>query len=304
VRARVLAACLFALGALLFAGGARAQEMEPRTYAASPIGTNFLILGYAHTSGAVSLVPAVPITGVRSSINQELLAYSGTFDLLGRTASLGIALPFVEGAVSGNVMEKAKQVTRQGTDDLGLRFGINFIGSPALTPAQFAEREPGTSIGASFAVLAPTGDYNPAHLVNISTNRWTFKPEIGFSQPIGDWFVDGSAGFWFFTENGNFFGGHTRTQQPLWVFQAHLGYNFRPGLWLSADATYYTGGESSLDGRLSHDTLANSRYGVTLSVPIADGFAMKFAWSSWLTSTIGANYNTFGAAIQYRWFDP
>jgi len=210
VRAGALAAVLVA-GALLLAGGAQAQEMEPRTYAASPIGTNFLIAGYAHTSGSVSLVPSIPITGVEASINQEVLAYSGTFALLGRTASLGIALPFVEGTVSGNVMDAAKQVTRQGIDDIGLRFGINFIGGPALTPAEFAQRKPETSVGASFAVLAPTGDYNPAHLINIGSNRWAFKPELGFSQPIDDWFVDGSAGVWFFTENDNFFGGRRRS---------------------------------------------------------------------------------------------
>jgi len=86
--------------------------------------------------------------------------------------------------------------------------------------------------------------------------------------------------------------------------QAHVGYNFRPGLWLAADASYFVGGESSINGVLSHDTLRNSRYGFTLSVPIADGFAVKIAWSSWLTGTFGANFNTFNAAVQYRWFDP
>jgi len=301
VRARTLAVAIAV--ALLLARGAYGQEMEPRTYAASPIGTNFLILGYAHTSGSVSLVPTVPITGVEASINGEVLAYSGTFAMFGRTASLGIALPFVEGTVSGNVMEQARQVTRQGIDDIGLRFGINFIGGPALSPAQFAQREPETSVGASFAVLAPTGDYNPSHLINIGSNRWAFKPELGFSQPIGDWFVDGSAGVWFFTENGNFFGGHKRSQQPLGLLQAHAGYNFRPGLWLAVDASYFVGGESGLDGVPGHDTLRNSRYGLTLSVPLVEGFAMKFAWSSWLKGTFGANFNTFGAAIQYRWFD-
>ncbi|HVM80067.1 MAG TPA: transporter [Stellaceae bacterium] len=302
MRAGVLA-ILLAAAAPLLAGGARGQEMEPRTYAASPIDTNFLILGYAHTSGSVSLVPTIPITGVEATIDSEVLAYSRTFPMFGRTASIGIALPFVEGTVSGNVMESAKQVTRQGMDDIGLRFGINFLGSPALTPAEFARREPRTSIGASLAIFAPTGDYNPNHLINIGSNRWAFKPELGFSQPIGDWFVDGSAGIWFFGENGNFFGGHSRGQEPLGLLQAHVGYNFRPGLWLAGDASYFVGGESSLDGVSGHDTLRNSRYGLTLSVPIGDGLSMKVAWSSWLKGTFGANFNTFGAALQYRWFD-
>jgi hypothetical protein len=43
------------------------------------------------------------------------------------------------------------------------------------------------------AVQAPTGDYNSQHLVNISVHRWAFKPEIGLSQPIGNWFVEGAT---------------------------------------------------------------------------------------------------------------
>jgi hypothetical protein len=106
-----------------------------------------------------------------------------------------------------------------------------------------------------------------------------------------------------FTDNHDFFNGNRRSQQPLWVFQSHIGYNFRPGFWLAADGTYYTGGESSLNGTLSHDTLANSRYGLTLSVPLAEGFALKLAWSNWLSGTFGADFETFGVALQYRWFD-
>ena len=95
-----------------------------------------------------------------------------------------------------------------------------------------------------------------------------------------------------------------RSQDPLWEFQLHGGYNFRPGLWLAADATYYTGGDTSVNGVSSHAFQANSRYGLTLSIPIAEGLAVKLAWSSWLTSRTGANYDTFGVTLQYRWFDP
>jgi len=61
----------------------------------------------------------------------------------------------------------------------------------------------------------------------------------------GRWFVEAYAGAWVFTANGDFFRGHVLSQAPLWAFQAHASYNFRPGLWLAADATYYTGGETA-----------------------------------------------------------
>ena len=184
-----------------------------------------------------------------------------------------------------------------------MRVTENLIGSPALTPAEFMRREPTTTAGVSLTAVAPTGDYNSQHLINISSHRWSFKPEVGFSQPIDNWFVDGSAGVWLRTENSNFFGGKARGQEPLWTTQAHAGYNFRPGLWLAADVTHYFGGDTILNGVNNRDFQSVTRYGATLSVPIADGFQTKVAWASWLTAHNGGRFSTWIFTLQYRWFD-
>ena len=84
--------------------------------------------------------------------------------------------------------------------------------------------------------------------------------------------MDAAAGVWVYTDNTDFLRDNVRSQDPLWALELHAGYNFRPGLWLAADATYYTGGETSLNGAGQRDLLANSRYGLTLSVPLAPGF--------------------------------
>ena len=36
------------------------------------------------------------------------------------------------------------------------------------------------------------------------------NPEVGLSQPLGDWFVEGTAGVWLFTDNPDFYGGTQR----------------------------------------------------------------------------------------------
>jgi hypothetical protein len=51
------------------------------------------------------------------------------------------------------------------------------------------------------------------------------------------------------------------------------------------------------------DALASSRYGLTLSIPLADSLSMKLTWSNGLTSRGGADFETFGLILQYRWFD-
>ena len=277
--------------------------MEPRAYSAVPIDTNFLVASYLRTTGSASLDPTLPIQNIKASINTGLLAYQRTFDLFGQAGSAAVVVPVDKATVSGQVFDAPDQVTRQGLGDVVIRFTDNLIGNPALTPAEFAQREPTTTFGTSLTVIAPTGDYNPQHLINISSHRWAFKPEIGMSQPIGDWFADASAGVWLFTDNPDFFGGHVRGEDPVWTFQAHGGYNFRPGLWLSLDATHYFGGDTIIDGINNGSFQSVTRVGATLSVPIAQGFSAKLAWSTWLTAHNSGGFNTIAVALQYRWFD-
>lgn len=283
---------------------ARAQDMEPRAYSAVPTGLNFFVANYLRTTGSVSLDPSLPITGVEASINTWNLAYERTFALFGRAASAAIVVPFFQGELSGQVFGAGTVVSRTGLGDIRIRLAENLIGNPALTPDEFARRQPTTTFGTSLVVIAPTGDYNSSHLVNISSHRWGFRPEIGLSQPIGDWFADVAGGAWFFTDNDDFFMGHVRNQAPLLEVQGHAGYNFQPGLWLSVDGSYFSGGETSLNGIPDHDAQTGSRYGLTLSVPVRDGLSAKLAWSTWLSAHDGGNYNIIGVTLQYRWFDP
>jgi Putative MetA-pathway of phenol degradation len=285
-------------------GGAWGQDMEPRAYSAVPIDANFLIANYQRMTGSVSLDPSLPITGVKASINTGTLAYDRTFDLFGTTASAALAVPYVNGEVSGQVFTEGKEVARSGLGDFRVRFTDNFIGNPALSAKAFAERKPAATAGVSLTVVAPTGDYDPNNLVNIGSNRWAFRPDIGVSQPFGDWFADAAVGAWLFTDNGNFFQGHVHGQAPIVVAQTHGGYNFRPGLWLAADVIYYSGGETTLNGVADHDAQTVWRYGFTLSVPLTEGFSAKFAWATWLEAHNNGTYDTIGVTLQYRWFDP
>lgn len=303
MKLRVVAGFL-AVAAAGVGGDGHAQDMEPRAYSAAPIDTNFLVGSYVRSTGTGSLDPSLPISNVRSSINTAFLGYQRNFDLFGQMASGAILIPYHQAEVSGQVFDANKEVSRRGLGDIRVRIAENLIGNPVLTPAEFAQREPTTTLGASLTMIVPTGDYNPQHLINISSHRWAFKPELGLSQPIGNWFMDASAGGWFFTDNANFFGGHVRGEEPLWVFQAHGGYNFRPGLWLAVDATHYIGGDTILDGVNKHDFQSVSRYGLTLSVPLGDGLSAKAAWSGWLTARNSSAYDTIAFSLQYRWFDP
>ena len=289
--------------ALLLAAEASAQELEPRAFSPSPIGTNFAVAAFTHASGDVSLDPSVPVTNVQANINVYTAGYAHTFELLRRQANVAIAVPYFRAGVTGDVAEVGqKERDLTGMGDIGIRVGMLLVGGPALTPEEFARHKSSTIVGVDLKVRAPTGQYDPSKLINIGQNRWAFKPEIGISQPIGKWFTDAIAGVWVFTDNNNFFGGKRRSQEPLYSLQLDAGYELRPGLWISANGTYYTGGETSINGVQGQDRQQNTRYGITASAPLGSGWSTKFSWSKGLTTRIGGSFEEYTFALQYRWF--
>jgi hypothetical protein len=293
------------LAAALVLGGASlapGQELEPRAYSPSPTGANFVLLVYAHTSGEVVFDPSLPFEDVKASVHAGTLLYGRTFGLLGRSASVGLGVPYVWGDMEGQVGEEFRAITRSGLADVRLRLTANLLGGPALDRAEFAKRRPATTLGTSLVVAAPTGQYDPAKLVNIGANRWAFKPEVGVVHPLGKVVVEGSVGAWLFTTNDDFYGGQTREQDPLLSLQAHASYTFKPRMWLAANATYYTGGRTTLDGRVNADLQKNSRLGLTFALPIGPRHSLKATWATGFTTRIGGDFDTVLVGWQYLWF--
>lgn len=288
-----------------------AQELEPRAYSPAPVGTHYLLVSYTRLGGDVLTDPSLPITDVQARIDLVSLAYVQVFDLFGRTASVGVVLPYSRGHVSGNISgnisgnapDAPDSLYRAGIGDAALRLAVNLVGGPARAPEAFFADPPGTTVGASVTVVAPTGQYHPDRLVNIGANRWAIKPELGISWPWGNWFAEGSAGVWFYTTNDAFLGGRERSQRPLGVLQLHGGYQFRQGLWLAADVGFYSGGQTAVNGVDGADRRSNTRYGLTLSVPLARAWSARVSASrGWITRT-GGDYRSIALTIQYRWID-
>jgi len=280
----------------------RAQEMEPRAYSPSPVGTNFVLAGYARSSGNVVVDASLPLSDVDAQLNFGTLAYGHTFGVLGRSANVLVVAPYVWGEVSGNVNEEAASITRSGPGDPRLRLSVNLLGGPALPPAEFAVRKPATTLGASLTVVPPLGEYYPEKLINLGANRWAFKPELGLSVPVGRWSLDAYAGVWLFGDNDEFFGGVRREQDPIGALQFHASYTFRPRLWVAFDSTWYAGGRSTVNGVEKSDRQENTRIGLTLSLPFGNRQSIKLTLSDGATTRVGGDFSTFGVAWQYAWF--
>ena len=285
-----------------FPGTLRAQQLEPRAYSSAPVGMNILGLAALFSSGGEVTDPASPIQNIEARVSTAVPYYGRTFGLLGRQASVTIATPIANAEIHGDVQTVGRSIDRTGVLDPQMRFALNLLGGPAMALQEFRQHKPETTLGASIVVNAPFGQYDPVKLINLGTNRWACKPELGLSQPVGDWIFEVYAGVWLFEDNNNFFGGKVRRQEPLASYQGHIVYEVKPRLWASADYTYFTGGETTVNGVAQHDRQDNTRGGLTLSVPVGLSQSFKLTYARGVTVRIGSKTDTIGAAWQVAWF--
>jgi hypothetical protein len=294
-----------ALALLAFASPippARAQDLAPRAYVISPLGSHAILVSATFNSGAVLVDPTVPLDDVRGSFRLPVLGYYQSLNVLGRSANVTAMLPYVHGNFTAKVNGADLMAHRSGTADGRVRFAINLHGGPAMGVGEYLKWKEKRLIGASLTVTFPTGQYDRARLINPGTNRWGFKPEIGFSRRWGPWVIDWYTGAWFFTGNRSFFPGNSvRTQKPVGAVEGHAGYYLRPRLWVSFDANFWAGNRSTIDGVRKEDQQRNSRIGATASVPLSRRHSMKFSYSRGAYVTFGGDFRMVTAAWQYSW---
>lgn len=262
--------------------GTQAQELSPRAYWPSPVGTRIATIGYSHTSGDITPHPSSPITGVDSSIDTMHLGYRHTLSLWGRTANVIIELPYSDGnTVADTGPNENTRREYNGIGDIGTTLSVNFLGAPTMTRQQFSElrRNPQPILGGSLKVMAPTGAYDSNRAINVGFNRWALKAELGYITNLsGKWLLEADLGGWFFTDNNSFL-GVTKEQTPIVAIAGHLVHRFKPGLWASLDMNYYTGGRSTVDGVKLDYLKRNSKVGATVVYPFGGEHAIKVGYS-------------------------
>ena len=285
---------------LLIGFSLSAQDLDPRAYARVPVDMTFLVTGFVYTYGSVVSDPTLPIQDLKANVESPLLAIGRTFSLFGLTSQALVSLPYSWAQLSGKLVGKDSSATRSGLGDTRFRLSVLLLGAPAATIKQFSKSSPQSVIGASITVIAPTGNYFTDKLINLGTNRWSFKPEIGLSYMVDkQWLIDLYAGVWFFTNNNSFYPGTSlRSQEPLIALQTHISYNFNPLMWAAINITYYTGGQSSVNDIYKDDRQNNSRVGATFNFPVSKKSAIKIAYSTGAIIRFGANFSTISIAWQ------
>jgi hypothetical protein len=278
-----------------------AQELVPGAYTAAPVGVNLVTLSAAYNSGDLSFDPSLPIEDASARISAGSIGYARTFGLFGRAANITLIAPYLVGDLEGLYVGEQTSVKRSGRADAVIRFGVNLLGAPAMDLEAFRGHRQRTLLGASLLVRAPTGEYDSSKVINIGTNRWGFKPEIGVVHVVGKWGFDAYLGGWFFSDNTDFYGGKTRIQDPILSTEAHARYFVSSKVWASLDANFWRGGRTTVEGVGNDDLQRNARVGLTLAWQVAPRHGLRFAASRGAITRIGGDFTSIGVSYGYSW---
>jgi hypothetical protein len=280
-----------------------AQDLDPRAYLRLPVKTNTIVTGYTYSKGGVVTDPTLPIEDLEATVQGASLGYVHTFGLFGLTSSAMVAVPYSWAEASGKVVGQLQSISRSGLADSRMRLTVLVHGAPAVGLQEFIKAPKKTLIGISMNIGVPTGEFFSDKLINIGTHRWSFKPELALSQPLGKrWLIDAYAGVWFFTTNYSFYPGTSkRSQDAMGSFQAHISYNITPRFWVALNTTYYVGGKSAIDDIYKDDRQSNSRIGLTAVMPVGKSNSIKLAASTGAVVRVGQDFTTVSFGWQHSW---
>jgi hypothetical protein len=288
-----------------FAGACNAQDLAPRAYVITPIHSNAITIIWSFYDGGLNFNGTIPVSNATGTYYVPILSYYHSLNFFGRSANLTASLPYAVGNFQGAVSGQSRSIYRSGLLDSSFRFSVNLMGGPAMQAKEMAKWKQKRLLGLSLRMVAPTGQYSGTKLINWGSNRWAFKPELGYSESWGHWVLDGYAGGWFYTTNPTFYAGPVtkpQSESPIGSLEGHLSYDVRPRLWLSLDANFWWGGITSLSGIQNLATKqTGSRLGGTVSFPISKHQSIKASYSNGTYISFGGNYQSVSVAWQYSW---
>ena len=282
------------------------EEMEPRRWAHLPIDTNFIGAGYAYTEADIDFDPVLRIEDGRKDMHTWAAKYIRTFALFEKLARIDLLQAYQEGSWTGLLDSVPTTVKRSGWSDTNVRFAINLYGSPPMQGKEYAAyraaKKVETIIGAGLSLQLPTGDYMDDKLINLGTNRFTFRPELGVVHSWRNWSLEVTGRVALYTDNNEFFNGNKLEQDPLYIIHSHLIYTFRPGVWASASGGYDYGGRTTVNGTSKDDLKQNLGWAFSFGFPFSRHLSAKMSYIGTRTQeSTGIDSDTFIAGLSAFW---
>jgi hypothetical protein len=282
------------------------QELEPRRWSHLPMDMNFIGVGYSYTEANIFFEPVLQIENAKMKLHTWGVKYIRTFELFQKSSRIDFIQGYQEGHWAGLLSGVPASVTRRGLSDSLLRFAVNLYGAPPLKGKEFesylAKTHIETIFGTALVVQLPTGEYMADKFINLGTNRFTFRPQVGVVHNRGKWSMELTGAIWLYTDNNDFYNGSKLEQDPLFTLQTSLVYNFLPGLWAAGSVGYGHGGESILEGVPQNDRRENLAWAFSFGYPITRRLGLKIVYLGTRTQRqIGEDTDSISANFSVFW---
>jgi len=282
-----------------------AQDLEPRRWTPLPSGTTILGIGYGHISGEVGFDPVLEIEDVKVKRDVLIMNYTQFFSLAGQLMRFDALVPFQKVQWDGLLRGESASVQRNGMGDPRFRLSINLMNTstPASKKTDDSQQTVNTVIGAAIAVNVPWGEYYEDKLLNLGSNCYTIRPQIGVVHTRGSWSYELTGSVFYFTDNDNFYYGDKLEKKPFYAAQAHIIRIFKPGIWGSLSAGYGQGGASKINSESIDDEREGFISGLSFGIPVAPDQGLKFSyfWTKIKTPIVTiSETNTFALSWSIR----
>lgn len=290
------------VAAACMSGEARAQFTDPHSYDNTPVDVNQIELVYGYVRADSSLDTSIVVSGAKLMLHEGTIDYTRYLGIFKRLAWVEAAVPLA--GLAGSVEGTSIQGSIAGTGDSSYQAAILLKGGPALTVAEFDQYKPTTTLGVSFTVTAPTGLYSSDKILNLGSDRWSFKPEIALSYPFGpqqQWQLDTYANASMYTDNTSYRGTELLRQEALIGVEEHVSYSFTDRLWASLDTRYSFRGTTSVNGVDQNNAQQNFMVGSELSFSLNPQNSLIFEIARVPVHQNGPSYTGFALKYDYSW---
>ena len=246
--------------------------------------------------------------GASFDATMAMVGYAHTFALFDRSAMAAVILPM--GRISGDVVVGGKTVNQQtsGFGDPMLEFDINLIGPRSQKNIPDAMRyEPGFSLDLLADLALPIGEYDNTKQLNIGQNRWYGRIGMPVTVQLGPWIpgqrttLEFLPAVWLFGDNTDYVGTTMKTD-PMYQLDAHLTRDFTEHAWGSLDASWYSGGQATING-VKGSKLNNLGVGLTLGYTVNDNLNLTIGYKSTVNDNAAGDLsmNSFMVTLVYGW---
>ncbi len=282
-------------------------QTPPRFYWKTLIGSNGVPLIYQSISGNANPLDPAKVVTVNTEFDAELfvVGYAKILPLFKRSAMLAFLQPMGRIDSETTVAGLTTNQRASGYGDTMVEFAINLVGRPPIKNIPDLLRyEPGFSLDLIVDVAFPIGEYDENAQVNIGQNRWFGRVGAPIVWQFGPWVpgrrttLDLLPSLWLFGDNDDFQGNTLKTD-PMFQLEAHFTRDFTETFWGSLDATWVTGGESTIGSRPPGESLNNVGVGFTLGYPLSENVQLTIGYMATISDSAPDDLRMDGFRISF-----